>query len=86
MYHYPGDDPFYNGLTAIANAKDISDNKLSAPRIGRDAEVVNTAVQGEVQLNDDELLLDYILSSYEDAARTYEFSWTIRLQSEKTSS
>ena len=86
MYNYPGDDPFYNELTAITNAKDMRDNKLSAPRIGRDAEVVSTAAQGKVQINNDELFPDHILSSYEDATKTYEFSWTIRLQSEKTRS
>lgn len=87
MYHYPGDDPFYNELTAIANAKDMAENNLPTPRIGRNAEIFGTtAAQSETQIAEEGLLPDRILSSYEDATKTYEFSWKIRLDSEKKNS
>ena len=86
IYHYPGDDPFYNELTAIANAKDMTENNLATPRIGRDAETFGTTTQRETQIDEEGRLPDHILSSYEDATKTYEFSWKIRLESEKKGS
>lgn len=75
-YYYSGDDPFYNELAAICCAQD---RKINA---GETRPATNN-VQDGTNVEGDDLLPNRILSSFEDATKTYEFSWKIRLESEK---
>ena len=68
-HHYPGDDPFYNELAAICSAQDRKAN--------------NQTISNLEEVKEDTLLPTRILSSFEDATKTYEFTWAIRLESEK---
>lgn len=68
-HYYPGDDPFYNELAAICNAQDQKANNQTT-----------SVIEG---IKADALLPNRILSSFEDATKTYEFTWAIRLESEK---
>ncbi|OAA58078.1 hypothetical protein SPI_06963 [Niveomyces insectorum RCEF 264] len=69
-YYYPGDDPFYNELETIC--------KLQDQKAG-----VAAAHAGNTPEEDDGLRPARILSSFEDATKSYEFSWRIRIESEK---
>lgn len=72
-YCYPGDNPFYNELVAICNSQDKNDNNITGFGHRNDC----------MQLGEDGLLSQCILSLFEDATKTYEFSWKFRVQSEK---
>ncbi|KAJ5605577.1 hypothetical protein N7510_008358 [Penicillium lagena] len=67
-HYYPEDDPFYNELAAICNSQDRKANSQS-----------KSTLEG---IKEDALLPNRILSSFEDATKTYEFTWAIRLESE----
>lgn len=83
-YYYPGDDPFYNELAAICSSQDEkSNNVTTVPKAELNDTLSRAKAQGEARLEDDGLLPGRIQSSFEDATKTYEFSWRIRLESEK---
>lgn len=71
-YHYPGDDPFSHEIGAVVHAADTFEQEQGL----NGTSVAHSDV--------DTSSTDRILSSYEDAVKTYEFSWKIRTKSEET--
>ena len=67
---FPDDDPFYQEFATLLH---IVDSK--SDRVGAD----NITPSGPVSLNSDQ-----VLSSYADASKTFEFTWKIRDESERS--
>ncbi len=82
-YYYPGDDPFYNELTAICSAQDKRQNNITEPNPRDEVGLTCSTPQSNAPVEHASLLSGDILSSFEDATKTYEFSWRIRLESER---
>lgn len=73
IYNYPGDDSFFNELSAFVFSAAARRNKKVLLTEGKD---VN---------EDDDLMADHFLSSYEDALNTFKLTWKIREQSDESS-
>lgn len=78
MFHYPGDDPFLSELAAMCST--VKDIQL--PTCGLDSGADIGAVKA-VKSERRPLQVSGVLSSFEDAVKTYEFSWRIRTESER---
>lgn len=80
MFHYPGDDPFLSELAAICSRAGASLTPVSDLDPPVNPKGVDTAENTEQKRQP--FQVDEVLSSYEDAVKTYEFSWKIRTESE----
>lgn len=82
-YYYPEDDPFYNELMTLCNERGKTLNPEVKVHTGKVATMPRITPASGTADEPDPLCPTHVLSSFEDATRTYEFSWRIRVESEK---
>ncbi|KAH8797336.1 putative oxidoreductase C terminal-domain-containing protein [Xylogone sp. PMI_703] len=79
VFNYPYDDPFYSEFASLLNNIGIP----SIPQVETGNAVQNDITEDYLTINS--IGPSPILSSYSDAFKTYEFTWRIRDESERSS-